>query len=316
VSGEPFLVGVNLPWLSYGGDFGANAWQPAGGVARLERRARVDEAFARLAASGLSTVRWWLLGDGRAGLRVDADGRPLGLDDFFLADVDAGFEAAVRRGIRLIPVLIDFLWFGPAQVKDGVQMGGRAGLVTATDSRWRLHDTVFTRIFERFRRHPAVYAWDLVNEPEWAVRGLGTNLPGRGIAEGDMETFLKELVALGQAWGSQPLTVGLASASGLRLVRKLGLDFYQVHWYDSVEAASPLRRPVKKLGLDRPVLLGEFPTRGSAVPSAEVLRAAREAGYSGAFAWSMQAEDDFTGWSADTEQAIAAFIRDQGPLSA
>jgi hypothetical protein len=131
-----------------------------------------------------------------------------------------------------------------------------------------------------------------------------------------METFLKELVALGQAWGSQPLTVGLASASGLRLVRKLGLDFYQVHWYDSVEAASPLRRPVKKLGLDRPVLLGEFPTRGSAVPSAEVLRAAREAGYSGAFAWSMQAEDDFTGWSADTEQALAAFIRDQGPLSA
>jgi hypothetical protein len=312
VGGEPFFVGVNLPWMRYGGDFGANAWQPGGGVARPEQQRRVDETLARLADSGLSTVRWWLLGDGRAGLRVDGDGRPLGLDDFFFADVDAGFEAAARRGLRLIPVLIDFLWFDPARVVDGVQTGGRARLVTSPESRWRLHDTVFTRIFERYRKHPAVYAWDLVNEPEWATRGLGTILPGRGIPQEDMEVFLKELVALGHDWGTQPLTVGLASASGLPLVRKLGLDFYELHWYDSVEGASPLRRPVSNLQLDRPVLLGEFPTRGSAVAPGEVLGAAHEAGYSGGLAWSMLAEDDYTQWSRETEIALATFARDQG----
>lgn len=311
MSTEPFFLGVNLPWLSYGGDFGANAWQPEGGVARPEVRRRVDETFARVADAGLSTVRWWLLGDGRAGLRVDGDGRPLGLDDFFFADVDAAFEAATRRGIRLVPVLVDFLWFGPADNVNGVRTGGRAGLVTATDSRWRLHDTVFTRIFERYRRHPAVYAWDLMNEPEWATRGVGTFVPGRGIAQEDMEVFLRELVALGHDWGTQPLTIGLASTSGLRLVRKLGLDFYQVHWYDSVEKASPLRRRVSELGLDRPVFLGEFPTRGSAVLPGDVLRAAHDAGYAGALAWSMLAQDDYTGWSEDTETAIAGFARDQ-----
>ncbi len=276
-------------------------------------RRRVDEAFAQLADSGLTTVRWWVLGDGRAGLRVDGDGLPLGLDDFVVKDLDAGFEAAHRRGIRLIPVLIDFLWFAPARTVDRVQTGGRAGLITAPESRWRLHDTVFTRIFERYRRHPAVYAWDLVNEPEWATRGLGTILPGRGIPREDMEVFLKELVALGHDWGTQPLTVGLASASGLPLVRKLGLDFYQVHWYDSVESASPLRRPVSKLRLDRPVLLGEFPTRGSTLAPAELLRAAKESGYSGALAWSRLAEDDFTDWSPDTAVAMASFTRDPGP---
>ena len=312
MSVEPFFVGVNLPWLSYGGDFGANAWQPEGGVARPALRPRVDEVLARLADSGLSTVRWWLLGDGRAGLRFDVDGRPLGVDDFFFADVDAGFEAAVRRGLRLIPVLIDFLWFDPARVVDGVQTGGRAGLITRPESRWRLHDTVFTRIFERYRKHPAVYAWDLMNEPEWATRGLGTILPGRGIPQDDMEVFLKELVALGHDWGAQPLTVGLASTTSLPLVRKLGLDFYQVHWYDSVEARSPLRRPVSKLRLDRPVLLGEFPTRGSAIAPGEVLHAARAAGYAGGLAWSRMAEDDYTGWSAETEVALSGFARDQG----
>jgi hypothetical protein len=298
--------------LRYGGDFGANAWQPGGGVARSEPRGRVDEAFARLVDAGFTTVRWWLLGDGRAGLRVDGDGRPLGVDDCFFADVDAGFEAATHRGIRLLPVLIDFMWFDPARTVDRVQIGGRARLVTTPEYRWRLHDTVITRIFERYRRHPAVYAWDLINEPEWATRGLGSFLPGRGIGEDDMRVFLKELVALGHDWGAQPLTVGLASASGLRLVRGLGLDFYQVHWYDSVEAASPLRRPVSRLRLDRPVLLGEFPTRGSAVAPEDVLKAARDAGYAGALAWSVFADDHATHWGDETQVKMARFARDQG----
>jgi hypothetical protein len=69
---------------------------------------------------------------------------------------------------------------------------------------------------------------------------------------------------------------------------------------------------VPRLGLDGPLLLGEFPTRGSARAPTEVLRAAREAGYSGALAWSALAEDDFSGWSAATEAAIAGWVRDQG----
>jgi hypothetical protein len=312
MSDSPFYVGVNLPWLNYGGDFGANAWQPAGGMARPEVRRRADEVFARLAGAGLSTVRWWLLGDGRAGLSTDGDGRLLGLDDFFFADVDAGFQCAVDHGLRLIPVLIDFLWFDPAQTVDGVQTGGRTPLVTVPEWRAQLHDRVFTRIFERYRGHPAVYAWDLINEPEWATRGLGTFLPGRGVADVVMRILLKELVTLGQAWATQPLTVGLASASGLRLVRKLGLDFYQVHWYDSVEARSPLRRHVSRLGLDGPVLLGEYPTRRTALAATEVLDIAREAGYAGALAWSVQAGDDFSDWSPATETTVAAWVRDQG----
>ena len=45
-------VGINLPWLDYGGDFGANAWQPDGGFARPEKQERLAEAFARAGPPG------------------------------------------------------------------------------------------------------------------------------------------------------------------------------------------------------------------------------------------------------------------------
>ena len=47
-----FLIGANLPWIRYGIDFGANAWRPGGGVAQPEERARLENTFERLAATG------------------------------------------------------------------------------------------------------------------------------------------------------------------------------------------------------------------------------------------------------------------------
>jgi hypothetical protein len=104
MSPPPFVVGVNLPWLSYGGDFGANAWHPRGGIARPEPRRRADETFAGLPTGPLH---------GAVVAARDPRGprrrrRALGLDDFFFADVDAGFESAAARH-PLIPVLIDSL---------------------------------------------------------------------------------------------------------------------------------------------------------------------------------------------------------------
>ena len=73
-SQAPFLVGVNLPWIRYGGDFGANAWHPDGGVHVPARRAELEVACARMADAGMDLVRWFVLADGRAGLVEDADG--------------------------------------------------------------------------------------------------------------------------------------------------------------------------------------------------------------------------------------------------
>jgi hypothetical protein len=106
-----------------------------------------------------------------------------------------------------------------------------------------------------------------------------------------MRAFIGDVRALVHELTPHAATVGLASARGLPLVGGLGLDVYQVHWYDRFDRRTPLGRPVSELGADAPVLLGEFPTRASRRAPADILRAAREAGYAGALAWSAQASD-------------------------
>jgi len=48
-----FVVGANLPWLRYGGDFGANAWSPQGGLASRGRDGGLDERLHLLRARGV-----------------------------------------------------------------------------------------------------------------------------------------------------------------------------------------------------------------------------------------------------------------------
>lgn len=305
-----FQAGINLPWGVYGCDFGANAWQPDGGLARSERRRALDRELGRLAASGIERVRWFLLCDGRAGLSEDDEGHPVGLDSRFFGDLDAALELAAAHRLSVFFVLMDFLWLGAREVVNGVSIHGRGRTLADERARMRLLDGVVATVLEHCRDAPAVAAWDVFNEPEWATRGLGARGRSRGVTLSfeAMRGLLGALVERVHRHAAQPATVGLASARGLPLVRGLGLDFYQVHWYDTVERRAPLRRPVAELGLDRPVLLGEFPTRGSALPPRTILELARAAGYSGAFAWSALADDHASDGRA-SESVVADWIR-------
>ena len=239
-------------------------------------------------------MRWWLLGDGRAGLSEDGQGRITGLDDRLLADVDAGVEALGEAGLRVQFVLVDFLWLAPARVVNGVRLGGRRDHVRDPSRRARLLERVFAPIAERYGREATVASWDLMNEPEWATLAVGTLDPRRSVSRREMRAFLAETAEVFRARATQPLSVGLASARWLSLVDGLDLDQPQVHWYESLDSLTTLARPVESLGLGRPLLLGEFPTRGASVPARAILEMAREAGYAGALAWSALADDRAT----------------------
>ena len=106
-----------------------------------------------------------------------------------------------------------------------------------------------------------------------------------------MRRFIRDVASLVHARTTHLVTVGSASLSTLPLVTRLGLDFYQVHWYDRQRDAFGLEQPVRHLGLDEPVLLGEFPTRGSARTPPAIIAAARASGYAGAFGWSVASDD-------------------------
>jgi len=280
LTGPPsgFLFGANLPWFDYGLDFGSNAWRPGGGVGRSDARERVESELARLAESGVQAVRWFLFCDGRAGVSFDSQGQPTGLDDFVLRDLDTALELAARAQLRVMFVLLDFHWCRPVRTIDGVQLGGRAGILKDPGSSDRLLEQVMRPVVARYAREEYILAWDLFNEPEWAKR----DVPKR---------FLREAIQMIRSCSSRPVTIGSAGARWRRRYRTLDLDFDQVHWYDSLKWQPPLETPVTALGFARPVWLGEFPTRGSERGWREIVETARQAGYAGAFYWSALAGD-------------------------
>jgi hypothetical protein len=256
----------------------------------------LDQTFAALASDGVSMVRTFLLCDARSGVQFDGYGVPTGLDDAVFPDMDTLLAAARRHHVRLMPVLLDLYLCSPSTIGDDVQLGGRSRLLTDTDARRAFVDLVLRPIVERYGNDETIVAWDVMNEPEWCL-GIGPLARRKGVAFDALQEFLGLAIQCVRESARQPVTVGCAGTARLELVRPLGLDFYQVHWYEKFGWAT-LERPVADLGLgDRAVILGEFPGRSPFV--VDVLEAAKRAGYAGALVWSVLAEDDQSAYPAD-----------------
>ena len=294
--GSPeFFVGANLPWLHYGLDFGANAWRREGGISQTAHLRELDGTFEKLAISGVKAVRWFLFCDGRAGIEFGPNRRPHRIDGFVFRDIDAGLASAERHGLRVMFVLLDFVWCDPARAVRGVQIGGRSGALQDAEARRALLDNVLRPVLRHYGTEPTILAWDIMNEPEWI----------RTLTSEQLYEFLGEAASLVHAHARQPVTVGSAGARWRTFYEGLGLDFYQVHWYDVLTGQPPLDTPVAELGFDRPVVLGEFPTLGSQRQMPAILDAAHAAGYAGAFYWSALAGDR----ASDADAAIDATAR-------
>lgn len=298
-----FVLGANLPWVRYGGDFGANAWSSEGGLAtRPADQQRVLDVLRRLREAGVTRLRWFFLCDARAGIRFREDGAPLEIQSPAWRDFDVALDLVRKADLSLMPVLFDFHLCRPRRVVKGVQTGGRSRLISHADLRQQLLDNIVGPLLANYGHSPEIGAWDLFNEPEWATSGVGTWNPVSSVSKSAMRGFLHAAAARVHAVTRQQVTVGTASALTLSLVRGLGLDFYQLHWYDRFEARAPLGRHTATLDCDAPIVLGEFPTCNSAQTPSELLETAAQSGYAAAYFWSALADDRFT----HLEQATAA----------
>jgi hypothetical protein len=216
--------------------------------------------------------------------------------------------AAEAHGVALLPVLLDFHWCRPARIVGGVRCAGRAAQLTDAASRAGLLRDVLGPLLLRFGQRPGIAAWDVINEPEWVTFSWRSWHAGRAVLPDVMTDYIAEAAALVHRSTVHPVTAGLASAVSLPRVRGLGLDFYQVHWYDPLDEIVPLETPVSTWAVDRPVLLGEFPTRGSRRSPREIEATALAAGYAGALAWSLRANDD-----ASDAAVVWQWLHDAGP---
>jgi len=298
--------GVNLPWYRYGGDFGANAWSPAGGLS-TRGLSDLDRALETAAAAGAEVIRWFVLTDGRAGIGFDAGGSPGRLQPVVLDDMRSALDRLAAHGLRMVPVLFDFTWADATRRVDGVQLGGRAPVLRDAVMRHALWGAVDTLVAP-FGHDPRIAMWDLWNEPDWMVAPCRP--PGRRLSPRRLRQCLEELALHVRSHAVQPLTVGLASARGLLLCRDLALDVLQVHWYDHLERRAPLSPRPRVAWSAAPLVLGEFPTSGSARDPGTIVTLARDAGYAAAWPWSLLADDRSSERTA-TLQALAATGHDR-----
>ena len=285
-SPDSFLLGVNYPWLDYGEDFGGG---PRGhvGVSSAEKFARVKKDFAQISDCGVRVVRWFLFGDGRGGFLTKA-GVPLRPDEFLLPDVAAALRIAQSHEIQLCFSLIDYLWMLDRAQPPTAESCERVLQFAA--GREAFLQNVLIPLFREFHGHPSLFAWEVANEPEWAIHECHRK-PAAKMPLADFRAFASEVVEAIHEFGHTPATLGSARLLWVRAWSELQLDFYQAHYYPRSERDANANFH-DQLGtmrsLDKPLWLGELPARDVSAPDyslEDALSHCRNNGLSGAAIW-------------------------------
>ncbi len=284
--------GVNLPWLRYGWDLGAHPWGGApGGFHANRERLDADLAFAR--RHGVSLLRVFLFSDFRTGLVWDADGAVTGLDAHVGDDMQTLLDAAVRHDLRLIPVLMDHTLADGIAEEDGLPVGEHPGFMTDPVQRDRFLSVALAPFLERFGRHTAVFAWEVMNEPRLAT----------AVEPDAIRAFVEAVAALiTRSAPGVPVTVGHYDRYHLDEYGAAVSDVLQVHYYYHMRAYWLFDTPARRIS-EKPVLIGEL----EPVAVQRQLELAVGNGYKGVLFWSLNAADGYDFRSQ--AEAYAAWVR-------
>ncbi|MCL5407724.1 MAG: glycoside hydrolase family 5 protein [Patescibacteria group bacterium] len=266
--------GANLPWQTYGYDFGTTK---DGG--HLGYSSNYPSGLDSLKNAKAGTVRLFIFTDLRCGMKFDNNGKLIGFDDYVFKDMDALLKAAKENNLHLIIVLFDYMLADGVKVENGNQVGEHPDLVTNPTNRQALLD-IMAGFFQRYAGNSTIAAFDVINEPDLA----------KAVDPGSMKEFVRLMAEGIHAANSKAVvTVGCRTRNELANWTGVGLDLYQFHYYDKMESETPFDMSAQSLGLDKPILIGECePTDVSAK-----MTKAFSNGYAGILFWSMNADNDF-----------------------
>jgi hypothetical protein len=280
-SDNSFQPMINLPWVSYGQDFGAVAGWKWQGVS--QNRAALDATFARLRRSGVKCVVWFLFSDGRGAPSFDSAGYVSGMGQGFWLDYDAAIEVARKHQVGIVWVLLDFHWFSKARQEADASLGGHADVIQDESKRESFYQKALIPLLRRHSYEPQIAGWILVNEPENALKAADLHLE-------PLAKFVREASALIKKYTyRQPVSVGSADLESLLEYwgkESDGLDFLVFHHYEKF--LPPPADHVRGLLVganDRPIYIGEFKIDDPPIPIDDFIAWTRAMGYAGLWAW-------------------------------
>jgi len=322
---QRFALGANWAWLNFGGDFGGiKPWNQLGVSGDP---AKVSAALAAMKAAGVSVIRWWMFPRFYTdSISFGSDDAPSGIGGTLIADVQKALELAAQQDVYLMLTPFSFDGFAPTKTEAGIYARGLQPMVLDAARRKKLIQNLIVPIAKAVEASPhrhRMLAWDLINEPEWAM--TGANLYGaepfdpepglQAITHAQMETFLKELTQALRGASSALVTVGGAAIKWGKAWTGVGLDFYQLHYYDWIYEWYPYKSVTPtSIGLTgKPVVMGELPTTGlsaiagkglPAVTLGQLLADLWSGGYAGALPWAYH--DSAFPWTPAPLQGFAA----------
>jgi hypothetical protein len=294
------MYGVNYAWETFAGDFGGISGWEQPGVAGNENG--IDARLADMASSGVDVVRWWVWPDFRGdGVQFDSSDIPSGLGSTTIADLSKALELADKHDLHLMLTLFSFDNFRPSRMIQDLNVRGLYPVATQLEARVALIDHVvrpFARAAQESPYRERLVAWDVINEPEWAMRGQSKycnddNMPAQDglehLTHDQMEGFVSDLIAGLRAESDALVTVGGAATFWACAWKYVDIDFYQFHMYDWVDEWRPYESAPAHFGIiDKPAIIGEFPLNGlSRASYSELVESWYQNGWAGALAWAV-----------------------------
>lgn len=285
-------------------------------------------AFADAALPGLAERLPFGAGRWRAyeTLRLCPGASPPTLPSAMLQDFGRLLDVCLEAGVQLLPSLVSFEFFQPlVTLGPGASKRGRGCFVFGEQGEGvdAFLDATLTPLMQVSATRPgAVWAWELINEPKWAVPGTGLQLDGctptvRTVSAEAMSHFIARGVQR-IAEAGFVATVGFAEAEArwltdeawpvLRQHAEAGRYVHQRHHYPRGLGGCLPRADESPI---TPCLLGEFPTarpngldvglwRDRELKESEAvderrlharLELIRARGYVGALPWSLRSSD-------------------------
>ena len=247
ITDDRMAVGVNLAWPSavspegetlqlYGRilDGGEPWWGQLWdiGTETVARSVREDFRGIRAIFGEKALVRLWLFSDLRAGIAFDKAQNPTTITPRAVQNMGRLLALAQEEEVVLIPVLLDFgMADGLSRLgPDGAwEVGERPELITDSAKRARLVE-LLVGFVRHFKDHPAILAWDVMNEPGNAAAVVNPR------DFGHLQALLRE-TTLGIQAAGEMATVGYRNIPDTqRFFRgRVPTDLGQVHYYPLVE---------------------------------------------------------------------------------